>query len=127
MFSLTENVHDSIFDEQFYNDCCENMINLEQNVQVNPGLDNDITENEVKKVIRDSKSRKAVGIDNLPNEIFKNLNSVNILVALFNAIFESNTVPSKWRKALLKPIPKASTIDPRLPLEYRGISILSTV
>lgn len=127
LFSLTENVDNSIFDDQFYNDCCVNLINLEQHVQVIPGLDHDITENEVKKVIKDSKNRKAVGIDNLPNEIFKNQNSVNILAALFNAIFESNTVPSKWKKALLKPIPKASTIDPRLPLEYRGISILSTV
>ncbi len=29
-------------------------------------------------------------------------------------------------KAIIKPIPKGSTTDPQLPLQYRGIALLST-
>ncbi len=36
-------------------------------------------------------------------------------------------MPSLWRKFTTKPIPKGSTTDPRLPLQYRGIALLSTV
>jgi hypothetical protein len=36
-------------------------------------------------------------------------------------------IPSIWKQAIIKPIPKSSTIDPRLPLNYRGIALLSTV
>ncbi len=34
---------------------------------------------------------------------------------------------SIWNLAIIKPIPKNALADPRLPLEYRGISLLSTV
>ncbi len=36
-------------------------------------------------------------------------------------------VPPIWHKAIVKPIPKYSTIDTRLPLQYHGISLLSTI
>ena len=31
------------------------------------------------------------------------------------------------RLVIIKPIPKGSSIDPKLPMQYRGISLLSTV
>ena len=46
---------------------------------------------------------------------------------LFNKIYESSITPTIWNLAIVKPIPKNSLADPRLPLEYRGISLLSTV
>ena len=36
-------------------------------------------------------------------------------------------VPSLWLKAIIVPIPKGGKADPHIPLNYRGISLLSTV
>ena len=34
-------------------------------------------------------------------------------------------IPSVWRHGTIVPIPKSETNDPRIPLKYRGISLLS--
>ena len=86
-----------------------------------------MTRHEIKKVGGKSKTKKAVGGESLPYEVFKNEASEEILEALFNKIFETNLVPTIWLKFLIKPIPKGGDTDPRVPLEYRGISLLSTV
>ena len=70
---------------------------------------------------------KAIGLDHLPYEIFKNPNLVSLLTKLFNCIYESGIIPSIWRVAIIKPIPKSSTQDLRIPTQYRAISLLSTV
>ena len=36
-------------------------------------------------------------------------------------------VPDVWLEALIFPIPKSSSSDPRVPLNYRGISLLSVI
>ena len=36
-------------------------------------------------------------------------------------------IPSIWRKAIKTPLPKDNTKDPRIPLHYRGISLLCAV
>ena len=36
-------------------------------------------------------------------------------------------MPTAWQNALIKPIPKGAGKDPYVPLEYRGISLLSCV
>ena len=46
---------------------------------------------------------------------------------MFNLCFDTGILPSIWRKAMIIPIPKAATKDKRIPLNYRGISILSVV
>ena len=46
---------------------------------------------------------------------------------MFNKIFDINIIPTDWKCAIIKPIPKSSILDPRVPLNYRGISLLSTV
>jgi hypothetical protein len=78
-------------------------------------------------VIKDAKRNKSVGLDNLPYEIFKGNSSFAILTLLFNKMYNSNLVPSVWKMSLVKPIPKNSMTDPHIPLQYRGISLLSTV
>lgn len=90
-------------------------------------LDSPITIDEVRKVITHAKNNKAIGKDNLPYEIFKNNDSDTLLTNLFQKIYDFGITPSMWRLAIIKPIPKNSMSDPRLPLEYRGISLLSTV
>ena len=52
-----------------------------------PNLNQEILESEVHKSIFTSKNQKAVGVDNLPNEVFRNHTSVSLLTKLFNFIF----------------------------------------
>jgi len=85
------------------------------------------TRPEVEAVIKRAKDKKSVGGDYLPYEVFKNTISHNLLFELFNVIFKTNLVPTVWLKSLIKPIPKGGDSDPREPLQYRGISLLSTV
>ena len=85
------------------------------------------TFNECKRVISLAKSRKAVGIDCLPNEVFKTDSSVLLLCALFQDCFSSHCVPSLWSKSIIKPIPKNAQNDPRIPSNYRGISLIPTM
>ena len=84
-------------------------------------------ESETRKALNKAKCGKAVCIDSLPNEVLKNNVSINLRQSLFSKLFVTNMVPSTWRKALIKPIPKSSLLDPHIPLNYRGISLLSTV
>ena len=39
--------------------------------------------------------------------------------------FVYNVIPSVWRDSIISPIPKSSKKDPCVPLNYRGISLLS--
>jgi hypothetical protein len=68
-----------------------------------------------------------VGVDSLPNEIFKNRTSSKLLHCLFNKIFTLHVIPSVWKMAIIKPIPTNSSIDTRLPSQYGGIALLSTM
>ncbi len=42
-------------------------------------------------------------------------------------MFESCKLPSVWPKSVLNPIPKGLNKDPYIPLNYRGICLLSCV
>ena len=86
-----------------------------------------VCSSEVQRAVNRSKNGKAIGLDHLPYEIFKNPNSVSLLTKLFNCIYESGIIPSIWRVAIIKPIPKSSTQDLRIPTQYRAINLLSTV
>ena len=92
----------------------------------NPLLNSTITQDEVNHAVMKAKNGKAVGVDKLPNEVFKNDCVPKALCALFQLCFESSKIPSDWLKAIILPIPKSSQNDPRIPLNYRGISLLST-
>ena len=90
-------------------------------------MNQEISLTEVRKSVMSSKNKKAVGIDNIPNEILKNETCINVLHRLFNACFQSGKIPSLWLQAIISPIPKSSSKDARVPLNYRGISLLSTL
>ena len=79
---------------------------------------------EVKAVAMKAKRGKSPGIDLLPNEIYKNDNAIEVLQKLFQLCFDSGKIPSMWRKAIISPIPKGEKLDKRIPLNYRGISLL---
>ncbi len=50
-----------------------------------------------------------------------------MLHALFSKFFQTCVLPSVWLKAIITPVPKSSSKDPYVPLNYRGISLLSCV
>ncbi|VDI44475.1 Hypothetical predicted protein [Mytilus galloprovincialis] len=69
---------------------------------------------------------KAVGVDNLPNEILCNKILTVPLQKLFDMCFSHGIVPSPWCQSIIHPILKDGK-DYRDPLGYRGISLMSTV
>ena len=115
------------YDDDFYEECMNNLDSMEHDGQVLYNLDYEISTHEVKNVIDNAKCNKSVGTDNLPYEIFKTGVTNELIAKLFNKIYDTGIIPTIWRQAVIKPIPKNSTIDPHLPLQYRGISLLSTV
>ena len=91
------------------------------------GLNIDITYEETVKIITKLKLKKAVGIDCLPNEVLKQPGIYFVIWKFVNAVFVNSIVPSLWLKAIVQPIPKGSMRDPFVPINYRGISLLSCV
>ena len=87
-------------------------------------LNKPITRQEVKQAEKESKNGKAVSIDRLPNEIFKNDTSIEVLYELFNYSFNNALVPDMWRKSLITPVFKGKGKDPKNPLSYRPISLI---
>ena len=90
-------------------------------------INSDITLNETVKILQKLKCNKAVGIDFIPNEVLKGPGIHFVLYKLFAFIFDAGIVPSTWLKAVVNPIPKGSGKDPFVPLNYRGISLLSCI
>ena len=52
---------------------------------------------------------------------------LTLLWAIVAKCFEQGVVPFIWRQAVITPIPKGRDKDIFTPLNYRGISLLSTV
>lgn len=117
------------FDTSFYQSILEKKQELELNLDENkfPELNCDISLLEVEKLIKKAKSGKAVGLEGIPNEVLKNALSTEILCKFFNKVFTLSMIPTIWRKGIIKPIPKGSMLDPKVPMQYRGISLLSTL
>ncbi len=71
---------------------------LEENCNILDGLNHDIIEDEVNKVIMHSKNGKAIRIENLPNEIVKNDSSILILTKYFAKMFHISIIQTlgKW-------------------------------
>ena len=109
-----------------------NKSNLENNVdEVKTVFTNNMDEpfciSEVSKAIQHAKNGKAPGPDGLPYDIFKNEASTQLLTVLFNKCYFTGLSPSIWTKAYIKPIPKSKTLDTRVPINYRGISLLCCI
>ena len=90
-------------------------------------INSPITRVEVEKVVFRAKNGKSVGFDKIPYEVLKCLIIADSLHSLFNLCLDSGLISSVWRKAIITPIPKDTIKDPRIPLNYRGISLLCAV
>jgi hypothetical protein len=82
---------------------------------------------EIGKIINKLKLNKASGIDNIPNFVLKKHDVMILLYNLFKKCFEYSILPTVWLKSVITPIPKSSSKDPFVPINYRGISLLSCV
>ena len=70
---------------------------------------------------------RAAGLDGIVYDVLKNEAAVCIMTKLFNLCFVCHMVPDHCVQALIFPIPKSRLNDHRVPLNYRGISLLSVV
>ena len=117
------------FDDEFLQSIVEEKLCLEHlnSENENEELNKEITTQELKNVIDNLKLKKACGIDSIPYEILKHKNMHRYLLHCFQACLKYGTIPSVWKQALIKPIPKSSCKDPLVPLNYRGISLISCI
>ena len=83
------------------------------------------TPDELDKIRCKMKNNKAVGPDMIPNEMLKHEGIKALLLSFVNTCFMNNVIPSVWRSSIIAPIPKSASKDPCVPLNYRGISLLS--
>lgn len=90
-------------------------------------LNDNMTLEEVQKAVDKAKLYKAVGVDEIPNKDLKAPSMLRTLHGLFRKCFQDSIIPSVWNKSIIKPIPKSAKADPRFPLNYRGVSLISTV
>ena len=119
-------------DQDFLNDISHEKEILERNFNTTTKnsqelLNVPISILEVKRSILLSKTGKAPGIDLIPNEVIKNPRITNLFFKLYAFCFENHIVPSLWLKSIIKPIPKSSDKSPFVPMNYRGISLISCV
>ncbi len=123
---------DKIFDDDFYNEILGLLRNAENNMNDplytdNQMLNRNITIEEINVVVDRLKNRKAPGIDRIPNEVLKSDSVKMCLLCFFQYYFDTGLLPSCWSNAIIKPIPKNKNNDPRIPLNYRGINLLSCI
>lgn len=86
-----------------------------------------ISRQEVIVVMDKAKRGKEIGVDGLPDEVLKVDPVVESLQSLFQLCSDNGKVPTEWCKAIVTPIPNSADGDKRVPLSYRGISLLSNV
>ena len=121
---------DPNFDNDFYEEIKSQMPDIKRFELTNANADNAIynrpfTIEEFDKICNNLKLGKAVGPDMIPNEVLRHTGIRQLLVDFINMCFTNNVIPSVWRLSMISPIPKSSSKDPYVPLNYRGISLLS--
>ena len=114
-----------------------NLLNCKDNQSTFPDMrqehgnnyifDAEINITELKLAIKSLKCNKAVGIDDLPAEILKCDNLRNTLLALLNKCFTTGIIPTAWKQGIINPNPKTTTTDRSDPLNYRGVTLTSSV
>ena len=92
-----------------------------------PELNATISLFEVAQAVGTAHLGKATGVDNIPSEVVRNPTMVSTLHDIFNYCFKNGVVPSSWTQSVICPIPKSASSDSRDPLNYRGISLNSSI
>lgn len=90
-------------------------------------LDKDFTVEEVRMILNQLKNGKTPGPDDISNEFLKELPYcwVDYLAKFFNAVFNSEVVPSDWCTSEISLIfKKGDALDPAC---YRGIALINSI
>ncbi len=96
----------------------------DESVDVNTqAMNAHITHEEVRIALNHVKLGKRFGIDLVPPEVLRTGPVYTFLVKLFNIVFKCGITPSSWQKDIINPIPKSGDKDPRMPLNYSGITL----
>ena len=122
----------SLFDDDFYETVKAEKQLFEDRMldplfDANPYLNYTISKAEVEKVVYSAKNGKSVGPDKIPYEVLRNPTMISVLHEMFNLCLDTGILPTIWRQSLISPILKDKHSDNRIPLNYRGISLISTV
>jgi Reverse transcriptase (RNA-dependent DNA polymerase) len=114
------------FDKLFYEESEKIAIKLDDSIDTNKRFVRRIQESEVKEALKKMKTSKALGLDDIPIEVWRCLGDITIvwLTKLFNIIFRSNKMPDEWRRSILVPIFKNKG-DIQSCTNYRGIKLMS--
>ena len=88
-------------------------------------VSDEITEDEVRRVIRKIKSGKASGVCGIQGELLKAGGEVTVkwLQEIYSMVWRTGVVPRDWRRAVIIPIHKKGSR--KLCKNYRGVSLLS--
>ena len=118
------------YDKEFLIQCKHDLAAKESNIldplyDCNSELNEVIDIGEIARVLKNAKNNKSAGLDQIPYEIWKNPKLLTIIHKLFQLCLDIGKIPSPWNQAIISPIPKSNKNDKRLPLSYRGISLLS--
>ncbi len=81
--------------------------------QENEYLKEPLFYDEVENVVK-LQSNKAIGIDQIPNEILQKPCIINSLYIFLKKCFVHSGIPTTWLKAVIIPIPKRSSKDPSI-------------
>ena len=73
-----------------------------------------------------AKNGKSAGIDNIPYEVLKFPSVIQVIQSLFQLLFDTGIIPL-WKKAIVCPILKDPASDCKIPMNYRGIGLLSCI
>ena len=88
-------------------------------------LNEPISPTEVEHSLYRAKLKRAAIYGGIPAEVLRNPVCIDLLHKIINFCFENGTVPSEWNKGIIRPIPKSDAKDPKDPLCYRGICLIS--
>lgn len=69
--------------------------------------------------------KKATESDNIYNDLLKSQRLCNVLCELFQSCFDSGISPTQWHKSAIKPIPKSSKNNHKLPLSFEVYTLLA--
>ena len=78
------------------------------------------TQEELDFVLKKIKNRKAVGLDEIPPEVWKTRQFDDILLRHCNAVYNQNPI-ERWMKGCILPFPKKGDLG--LAKNYRGITL----
>ena len=80
------------------------------------------TQEELDLVLRKIKNRRAVGLDEIPTEVWKTREFDDLQLRHCNAVYNRNTIDG-WTKECIPPFPKKG--DLVLTKSYRGVTLIS--